>query len=105
MAGSLGFQRTWDWTKRVGPALAAIIDNRVETGNSPPSPGLPWWRYHVRMLIGSVEENRMPSMVRLNMAQYNIIQDNANIAIRYNVIQYKITDLSLTIDFTEGRDF
>ena len=89
----------------MGPALAAIIDDRVETGSSPPSPGLPWWRYHVRMLIGSVEEKRVPSMVRLNMAQYNIIQDNANIAIRYNVIQYKIMDLSLTIDFTEGRDF
>jgi hypothetical protein len=52
------------------------------------------------MLIGSVEEERMPSMVRLNMAQYK-----ANIAIRYNLIQHKITDLSLTIDFTEGRDF
>ena len=89
----------------MGPALAAIIDGRIETENSPPSPGLPWWKYHVRMLIGSVEEKRMPSMVRLNMAQYNIIQDNANIAIRYNVIQYKITDVSLTIDFTEGRDF
>ena len=84
----------------MGPALAAIIDDRVETGSSPPSPGLPWWRYHVRMLIGSVEEKRMPSMVRLNMAQYK-----ANIAIRYNLIQHKITDLSLMIDFTEGRDF